>query len=45
LEVVLVRVSGRPFSLVNVLLSIVLTMAGILWINSDGRTPHQASAM
>ena len=38
LEFVLVRVSGRPFSLANVLLSIVLTMAGILWINSDRGT-------
>jgi hypothetical protein len=44
LEVVLVRVSGRAFSLGNVLLSIVLTIAGILWIDADRRTPHQASA-
>lgn len=44
LEFALVRVSGRPFSLANVLLSIVLTMAGILWINSDRGTIRSASA-
>ena len=43
LELVLVRVSGRPFSLANVLLSIVLTSAGILWINSDRRASQRAS--
>jgi VanZ family protein len=44
LELVLVRVSGRAFSWANVLLSIVLTIGGILWINADHRTPVQASA-
>jgi hypothetical protein len=44
LEVVLVRVSGRAVSLSNVLLSIILTIAGILWINADRRMPYQASA-
>jgi glycopeptide antibiotics resistance protein len=42
LEFLLVWVSGRPFSFGNVLLSIVLTIAGILWINSDRRAPHPA---
>lgn len=44
LELVLVRVSGRAFSLANVLLSMALTIAGILWINAYRRTLHQASA-
>ena len=44
LELVLLRVSGRAFSLANVLLSIVFTIGGIIWINSDRRTPIQASA-
>jgi hypothetical protein len=41
LELVLVRVSGRPFSLFNVLLSIVSTIAGTLWINADRQAPQQ----
>jgi hypothetical protein len=42
LELVLVRVSGRWFSLANVLLSIGLLIAGALWINADSRSIRSA---
>ena len=42
LELVLVRVSGRWFSLANVLLSIGLLIAGALWINADRRSIRRA---
>ena len=45
LELVLVRVSGRPFSPGNVLLSIGFTIAGILWINSDRGSALQVPAI
>jgi hypothetical protein len=35
LEMELVRISGRPFSLFNVFLSALFVMAGIIWINAD----------
>jgi glycopeptide antibiotics resistance protein len=35
LEAVLVWVSGRPFSLANVVLPVVLVFGGSLWINAD----------
>jgi hypothetical protein len=35
LEMLLVRISGRPFSLFNVFLSALFVMAGIIWINAD----------
>jgi hypothetical protein len=37
LEIILVRVSGRPFSFGNVLLSLLLAIAGAMWINADRR--------
>jgi hypothetical protein len=35
LEMLLVRISSRPFSLFNVFLSVLLMTAGIIWINAD----------
>jgi glycopeptide antibiotics resistance protein len=35
LEMLLVRISCRPFSLFNVFLSVLLMTAGIIWINAD----------
>ena len=35
LEMLLVRISGRPFSLFNVFLSALFIIAGIIWINAD----------
>jgi glycopeptide antibiotics resistance protein len=35
LEMLLVRISGRPFSLFNVFLSALFMIAGIIWINAD----------
>lgn len=40
LELVLIHVSGRWFSPVNVLLAIGFTMGGCLWINADRRSIH-----
>ena len=37
LEIILVRVSGRPFSFGNVFLSLLLAIAGAMWINADRR--------
>jgi len=37
LEVMLDRVSGRPFSFGNVLLSLLLEIAGAMWIDADRR--------
>ena len=44
LEILLVRVSGRAFSLNNVLLSVALTIAGMFWINADRGSLRQALA-
>ena len=35
LEMLLVRISGRPFSLFNVSLSALFAIAGLIWINAD----------
>jgi glycopeptide antibiotics resistance protein len=35
LEMLLVRISGRPFSLLNVFLSALCMIAGIIWIDAD----------
>jgi glycopeptide antibiotics resistance protein len=42
LETLLVRISGRPFSLFNVFLSILFLIAGVIWINADRRLPQAA---
>ena len=42
LELILARVSGRPFSVSNVLLSVLLVIAGFLWIRSDEESPFAA---
>jgi hypothetical protein len=42
LEMLLVRISGRPFSLFNVFLSILFLIAGVIWINADRRLPQAA---
>jgi hypothetical protein len=42
LEMLLVRISGRPFSLFNVFLSALFVIAGLLWINSDQQRPKAA---
>jgi hypothetical protein len=39
LELILVRVSGRPFSVSNFLFSVLLVIAGFLWIRSDEELP------
>jgi len=39
LELILVRVSGRPFSISNFLFSALLVIAGFLWIRSDEELP------
>jgi len=38
-ELILVRVSGRPFSISNFLFSALLVIAGVLWIRSDEESP------
>jgi uncharacterized membrane protein len=38
-ELILVRVSRRPFSLSNFLFSVLLVIAGFLWIRSDEELP------
>ena len=45
LEILLVRISGRPASLENIALSILLALFGSLWINAGrrARVVHQAS--
>ncbi|MGD0544780.1 MAG: VanZ family protein [Candidatus Acidiferrales bacterium] len=42
LELILVRVSGRPFSISNFLFSALLVVAGFLWIRSDEESPFAA---
>ena len=37
LEMLLVWISGRPFSLFSVFLSVLFVIAGIIWINADRR--------
>jgi hypothetical protein len=39
LELILVRVSGRPFSRSNFLFSVLLVIAGFLWVRSDEELP------
>jgi len=39
LEFILTRVSGRPFSISNFLFSVLLVVAGFLWIRSDEVSP------
>jgi hypothetical protein len=39
LELILARVSGRPFSISNILFSALLVIAGFLWIRSDEESP------
>lgn len=43
LEYVLVSISGRSFSLVNLPLSIALMIGGILWINADRHLARRSS--
>ena len=42
LETLLVRISGRPFSIFNVFLSVLFLIAGVIWINADRRLPQAA---
>jgi FtsH-binding integral membrane protein len=42
LESILARVSGRPFSISNFLFSVLLVIAGFLWIRSDEESPLAA---
>jgi hypothetical protein len=42
LEMLLVRISGRPFLLSNVFLSALFVIAGIIGINADRRRPKAA---
>jgi hypothetical protein len=44
LEMLLVWISGRPFSLFNVFLSALFAIAGLVWINADRRL-RQAATM
>ena len=44
LEILLVRISGRPFSFFNIVLSGLLVIAGVIWINAD-RQRLQAATM
>jgi VanZ family protein len=44
LEMLLVRISGRAFSLFNVFLSSLFAIAGLIWINAD-RQRRQAATM
>ncbi len=43
LEMLLVRVSGRPFLLFNVFLSTLFAIAGLIWINADRQRPQAAT--
>jgi ABC-type uncharacterized transport system permease subunit len=43
LEMLLVRISGRAFSLFNVSLSALFAIAGIIWINLDRQRPQAAT--
>jgi len=44
LEILLVRISGRAFSLFNIFLSSLFAIAGLVWINAD-RQRRQAATM
>jgi len=44
LEILLVRISGRAFSLFNIFLSSLFAIAGLIWINAD-RQRRQAATM
>jgi glycopeptide antibiotics resistance protein len=43
LEMLLVRISGRAFSLFNVFLSALLVIAGLIWVNADRQRPQAAT--
>ena len=43
LEMLLVRVSGRPFFLFNVFLSALFAIAGLMWTNADRQRPQAAT--
>jgi hypothetical protein len=43
LEFLLVRISGRAFSLFNVFLSALLVIAALIWVNADRQRPQAAT--